>query len=59
MTKKLDLDVRPAPNPWRKNYDYGEGLYHGPMSKWKSVEEFLKSRKRRKKALQELLELIR
>lgn len=30
-----------APSFWRSNYDYGEGLYHGDMSKKKSVEDFL------------------
>lgn len=57
--KRVDLDVRPYPNPIKKNYDYGEGLYYGPMSRFKSVEEFLKSRKRRKKALWDLLESIK
>jgi hypothetical protein len=59
MTKKrTDLDVRPLPQLVR-NYDYGgpeegtevgpgTGLYHGDMSKYKSVQDFLnKARKRR------------
>ncbi len=69
MTKKnkrVDLDIRPYPNPVFKNYDYagpeeadetspGGGLYNGKMDKYKSVKEFLeKKRKARKKALSEL-----
>lgn len=69
--KNKDLDVRPAPNPFFSNYDYtegepnetspGGGLYHGYMGKYKSVEEFLKKRRKqqkRKKALKQLYEMI-
>lgn len=35
-------------NPVRNNYDYGEGLYFGKF-KYKSVEDFLKSRRKKKK----------
>lgn len=34
-----------APSFWRRNYDYGEGLYHGDMSSKKSVEDFLDKHK--------------
>lgn len=55
--KRVDLDVRPE--VFFSNYDYGgpedgdgigpgTGLYHGDMSKYKSVKEFIeRSRKRR------------
>ena len=73
--KRVDMDVRPV-GPWVSNYDYGgpeggsdvgpgTGLYHGTMSKYKSVTDFLnKARKRRfskkfnkkrKKALREVV----
>jgi len=39
-----------APSFWRRNLDYGEGLYHGDMSKKKSVEEFLNKKKKKKKS---------
>jgi hypothetical protein len=31
-----------APEFFRRNYDYGEGLYHGDMSDKGSVKDFLK-----------------
>lgn len=58
--KRVDQDVRPE--LFFSNYDYGgpedgagagpgTGLYHGDMSKYKSVKEFLEhSRKRRAKS---------
>jgi len=49
MSKRTDLDVRPYPSPVRKNYDYGEGLYHGNMNRFKSVREFLDKRKKLRK----------
>jgi hypothetical protein len=45
MKKRVDLDVRPYPSPVRKNYDYGEGFYHGSMNRFKSVRDFLNKRK--------------
>ena len=33
------------PEFFRKNYDYGEGFYHGDMSDKKSVEDFRKKHK--------------
>lgn len=48
MTSRKDLDSRPFPNPVRKNYDYGEGLYFGNMNKFKSVRDYLDRRKKRK-----------
>jgi len=60
--KRVDLDVRPYPSPWWKNYDYGgpeegesevspgRGLYSGKMDKYKSVKDFIeKSRARMQK----------
>jgi hypothetical protein len=44
----IDHKAPPELNPVRKNYDYGEGLYSG-MFKYKSVEDFLKARKEKKK----------
>ena len=56
--KRVDLDVRPNPNPLFTNYDLygpengsdvspGTGLYHGDMDKYKSVKDFInKSRKK-------------
>lgn len=41
-----------VPNPWRKNYDYGEGLFSGKF-KYKSVEDFLKAQRKKKKTLAE------
>lgn len=63
--KRVDMDVRPYPNPFFRNYDYGgpeggsevspgTGLYHGKMDKYKSVKDFLdkaRERKHRKRAL--------
>jgi len=68
--KRVDLDVRPYPNPLFTNYDYGgpeggsdvspgTGLYQDSMGKYKSVSEFLdKARKRkyRKAALQDIID---
>lgn len=67
--KRVDLDVRPYPHMFFRNYDYGgpeegsetspgTGLYSGDMSKYKSVSDFLekaRKRKHRKKAFLELL----
>ena len=61
MNKRVDLDSRPYPSPVRKNYDYGEGFYHGNMSRYKSVDEFLKKRKKlrkKKKTIASLVEAI-
>jgi hypothetical protein len=61
VSRRQDLDVRPFPNPVRKNYDYGEGLYFGKMDKFKSVRDYLNKRKRKKinkKSLHELVEQI-
>ncbi|HVI40984.1 MAG TPA: hypothetical protein VM577_10010 [Anaerovoracaceae bacterium] len=75
MTKKsdkerVDKDTRPYPNPIFRNYDYGgpedgggvgpgTGLYHGDMSKYKSVKDFLnKARKRNRKKRVEALAVI-
>ena len=55
--KKVDLDTRP--NLFFKNYDYGgpedggesgpgTGLYHGNMSKYKSVRDFLETARKRR-----------
>lgn len=46
MSKRVDLDARPYPSPVRKNYDYGEGFYHGKMSRFKSVRDYLNLRKK-------------
>lgn len=72
--KRVDQDTRPHPNPLFKNYDYGgpedgggvgpgTGLYHGDMSKYKSVKDFLdkarkRSRKKRKEALAAIIKVI-
>lgn len=45
--KRVDLDVRPE-GPWRKNYDYGEGLFSGKMDKYKSIKDFLNKKRKRK-----------
>lgn len=61
MTKRVDLDSRPYPSPVRKNYDYGEGFYHGNMNKYKSVDEFLNKRKKlrkKKKTIASLVQII-
>lgn len=72
--KRVDKDIRPYPSPIFRNYDYGgpedgdgvgpgTGLYHGDMSKYKSVKDFLdharkRSRKKRKEALAVLYNLL-
>jgi hypothetical protein len=67
--KRVDKDVRPAPNPFFNNYDYGgpeegsetspgTGLYHGSMGKYKSVGDFLDKSRKRKKAFEEILEWL-
>jgi hypothetical protein len=59
MSNRADLDARTVINPVRKNYDYGEGLYSGKMNKFKSVREYLKSKKsKKKKSFASLLEQI-
>lgn len=58
MTKRVDLDVRPYPSPVRKNYDYGEGFYHGRMDRFKSVKDFLNKRKKLRKKKQTIAKLI-
>lgn len=51
--ERVDKDVRPE--LFMRNYDYGEGLYHGKMDRFNSVKDFLdkrrKSRKKKKKDL--------
>ncbi len=59
MSKRTDLDVRPYPSPVRKNYDYGEGLYHGNMDKYKSVSEFLNKRKKLRKKKKTIASLVK
>ena len=58
MKNRSDLDVRPYPNPVRKNYDYGEGLYFGSMGKFKSVRDYLDRRKKNKKSKKIIAELV-
>ncbi len=58
MSDRTDLDVRPYPSPVRKNYDYGEGFYHGSMSKHKSVSEFLNKRKKLRKKKKTIASLV-
>lgn len=36
-----------VPSFWRKNLDYGEGLFHGDMSEKPSTKEWLKKHKRK------------
>lgn len=68
--KRVDLDTRPNPSPFFRNFDYGgpeeggevspgTGLYHGDMTKYKSVKEFIdKSRKRRRSQRKEAISMI-
>ena len=57
--KRVDLDVRPNPNPLFTNYDLygpeegsdtspGTGLYNGEMDKYKSVKDFIDKARKRK-----------
>ena len=56
---RVDLDVRPYPNPIFQNYDYtsekanktspGGGLYHGRMDKYKSVTDFRNQKEKENK----------
>lgn len=63
----VDLDVRPK--VFFKNYDYtnditpnetspGGGLFHGPMSRFKSVTDFLEKKKKSKKRIKAYLEWL-
>lgn len=36
-----------VPSFWRKNYDYGEGLYHGDMNEKPGVKEWRKKHRRK------------
>ena len=46
--KRVDLDIRPHPSPLFRNFDYGAGLYHGKMDKYKSVKDFIDQSRKRK-----------
>lgn len=58
--------ARPFPNPIFTNFDYtdegpnetspGGGLYHGPMDKYKSVDEFVTKRRKELKERRKKLE---
>ena len=67
--ERVDLDVRPNPNPFFSNYDYGgpeegdetspgRGLYNGEMDKYKSVKDFIDKSRQRKKAFDYVLETM-
>ncbi len=59
MAKDPKLDVRNY-EPFKQNYDYGDGLYFGKMDRYKSVKDFVNSkrRKRRQRRKQALLLLL-
>lgn len=46
----------PTPSFWRRNEDYGEGLYTN-MDKYKSVKDYLQKKKRRRARLLALLKI--
>jgi hypothetical protein len=61
--------ARPFPNPIFRNFDYtdegpnetspGGGLYHGPMDKYKSVDDFVTKRRKELKQRRKQLEARR
>lgn len=59
MVKDSALDVR-NDEPLKQNYDYGDGLYFGKMDRYKSVKDFVNSkrRKRRNRRKQALLIML-
>lgn len=59
--KRVDQDVRPI-GPWFSNYDYtgpekateispGRGLYNGRMDAYKSVRDFIETKRKRRREL--------
>lgn len=49
MAKDPKLDVR-NDEPFKSNYDYGDGLYFGNMDRYKSVKDFVNTKRRRRRA---------